>query len=466
MNERSGSRPSTKVDSGLLALQLVSRYWRRVALSTPQLWAYIHFNAQDEAPLAKLRSFIERSKTVPLEVFYRCIEPRMRSSPVTEHIVEACDLLRKEFHRLRSLTYVGSVHHLFPITNPLPILHALHVTPADPEVALGLSTATFPVIPYFVSTAPRLEVFSYNSIAMEPRVINALGKIDLNLLREVSLASGLDEARTSNSLLLCTAIRKLKTSTLNITPLNINGHFPYLHKLDMTGKSHHLPRIVAKAPQLVHLAIRDYSTDTARLITDGWPAFPHLRTLTCSVHLWGDMIPILQTSPRIIALRASGERGLCSFLRSLGASTAAGPEGETADKGARASSSSGQSSETVALCPDLQRLDIQHNPVHGSDVEEGEDSLLNVTPLLRQLLTRRPKLTVKLWEGRRSSKTAPRLDMDGLEELALDFQQPDRLEIHRSSARKGVPPASVVFDTPLSEIFPCRELIAELEKAE
>lgn len=432
-SERLDTRTRTSVTANptLLVLQLVSRYWRRLTLSTPQLWAQIYFDASKGATsVMTLQSFIERSKTVPLKAVYRCIE--LRGLPnlqeVTERIVTACDIMRKESHRLRALTFVGSIHHLFPISTPLPMLHVLRVKATEPGASLSTS-----VIPYLVSMAPRLEVFSYVSTASEPRVINPLGEIDLAGLRDVVLESGLDDAATTSSLSLCDGIRKLRISTSNITPLTVKGRFPHLHELELTGRSWDLPTIVTEAPQLVHVVMRDFQEGGIWPLFDEWPAFPHLRTLMCSVTSWSDVIPILRTSPRIVALRVSGEQGLCVFLADLRISE---------------------------FCPDLQLLDIVHNSERGFKALEGEDSLRNLALIFRLLFTRYPKLTIKLREARRFLSTARQLDMRGLEtEVKRGLERPDRFEIHRWSAGTGAP---FVFETPLSELFACHEVISEL----
>lgn len=367
------------------------------------------------------------------------------------------NLLRDEFYRLHSLTYFGSLHHLFPISEPLPILRGLHVTSSDPP----LFGAAIPIVPNLVLHAPRLKTFTSNSIAMEPRVANPFGGIDLTALREVSIASGLNEVKISNSLSKCTQIRTLELSTVTISALPIMAHYPYLHNLDVTGKASHLPVIVADAPQLVHFTIRDLSTLSPRYFTGNWPIFPHLRTLTCTVHIWGNMLPILRTSPQIIALRVMGSRGLCSFLRNLMGPTAVGTKkGKSAKRRAGVRVSTEQRTEATLLSPSLQRLDILHTSaytVYGPSVEEGEDDLSFVPLLLSQLLVERPKLTVKACESSRAKEYHP-LDMSRMEALVDEY--PGRVEIHRSLEKGELPQ---VFDTPLLDVFPCHEVMAGLE---
>lgn len=450
---RTRPRPLGLISPSLLTLQLVSKYWKLLAISTPQLWAYIYFDGCRSSAVTTLQTFILRSKIIPLEVCCRCFEEHNSHSRITRMRLVR-DLLRNEFYRLQSLTYFGSLHHLFPISEPLPLLRGLQATSSDPP----LFGAAIPIVPNLVLHAPRLETFSSNSLAMEPRVANPFGGIDLTALREVSIASGLNEVKISSSLSRCTEIRTLKFSTGTSNPLPVKARYPYLHNLDVTGKLSHLPVIVAEAPQLVHFTIRDSSSLSPRDFTGNWPIFPHLRTLTCTVHIWGDLLPILRTSPQIVALRMMGSRGLCSILRNLMGPTAGGKKkAKSVKRRAGVRGLIEQNAGTTVPSPALQRLDILHTSPYGPCVEEGEDDLSFVPILLGQLLVERPKLTVKVCESKRAKAYHP-LDMGRLESLVGEY--PGRVEVHRSS-EKGDPPQ--VFDTPMSDVFPCHEVIAGLE---
>lgn len=445
VNEHFRTRLTIPVNPTLLVLQLVSHYWRHLALNTPQLWAYIHFEVSKGATaLVILKSFIERSKTVPLDVSYTCVDQRGYLVPhlpeVVECIVTACGLLHQEAYRLRSLSFVGLLHHFFPITNPLPMLRLLNVKAIEPEHSYSPVTTPIPVIPNLVSRAPRLAVFSYFCTSEPPNlpVINPFGEIDLSGLRELGLETcpfiwpeEPNKSTIPSLLALCAEIRMLRICTIH-NPVSFHGSFPHLHELDLEGRLWDLPEVISEAPYLVHLRQRDRQL---AVNFTGWPAFPRLRTLGCYTRAWEYVVPVLQTSPKLIALRVSGRWGLCAFLSEL---------------------------YTLKLIPNLQLLDIVHDSGRGFRALEEEDSPRNLALIFKLLLTECPKLAIKLREGRRRRKTPCNVDVLDAE-LISGFQGPNRLEVHMLSWSPQMF-APLYNEPPLSEVFPCHEVISKLEE--
>ncbi|KAF9242537.1 hypothetical protein BU15DRAFT_43875 [Melanogaster broomeanus] len=79
---------------------LVCRYWRDVAINTPDLWATICVSPHDSLERARRR--LARSKSVPLDITVN-FSPRVENATgVMESIVRAMDLLRPALWRARS----------------------------------------------------------------------------------------------------------------------------------------------------------------------------------------------------------------------------------------------------------------------------------------------------------------------------------------------------------------------------
>ncbi|KIK91637.1 hypothetical protein PAXRUDRAFT_13684 [Paxillus rubicundulus Ve08.2h10] len=82
------------------SLMLVCRFWRDVAINTPELWANICVSPHDS--LDKARRRLARSKSVPLDITVN-FSPRVENATgVMENIVRAMDLVRPALWRARS----------------------------------------------------------------------------------------------------------------------------------------------------------------------------------------------------------------------------------------------------------------------------------------------------------------------------------------------------------------------------
>lgn len=88
-------------DSLLVAtLMLVCRYWRDVAINTPELWADICVSPHDS--LEKAHRRLARSKSVLLDITINFTPRADNASGTTESIIHAMDLIRPALWRARS----------------------------------------------------------------------------------------------------------------------------------------------------------------------------------------------------------------------------------------------------------------------------------------------------------------------------------------------------------------------------
>lgn len=103
----------------LFSVTHVCRFWRQVAINAPELWSEITTTS-----LEIVETFLERSKTVPLNVYFR---------PVNQKILRS---VAPHTHRFRQLT-VSAPRFPGPepfasLTNPAPLLETLVIScPAD-----------------------------------------------------------------------------------------------------------------------------------------------------------------------------------------------------------------------------------------------------------------------------------------------------------------------------------------------
>lgn len=82
------------------SLMLVCRYWRDIAVDTPELWSTICVSPHDS--IEKARRRLARSKSVPLDVTINFSPLVDNPSVVTENIVRAMDLLRPTLWRTKT----------------------------------------------------------------------------------------------------------------------------------------------------------------------------------------------------------------------------------------------------------------------------------------------------------------------------------------------------------------------------
>lgn len=235
--------------------------------------------------------------------------------------------------------------------------------------------------------------------------------------------------------------------------VSIPMQFSQLHEFETECSTDNVPRVIASAPQLVHLVVRNDATTIINPITTEWPQFPHLRTLTWDVSNWREMFVTLRTSPQIVALRVSGVGGLCSFLRLL-----VGPPMEPAGVQHALDAADEQGPRGEIFIPALQHLDIMHYPEQFNPIEQGEDHLSHAPSLLRRVLQKRPKLIVRVWEMCTPHNPATRLNMDKLQRVSKKY--PGRALVHPYSTIS----LEIMLMPPLSWMFPCQDVIAELER--
>ncbi|KAH7928428.1 hypothetical protein BV22DRAFT_1103042 [Leucogyrophana mollusca] len=160
---------------------LVCRYWKDVAINSPELWATITVGPHDS--LEKAHRRLTRSKSVPLDITIN-FSPRVENtSGITESIVHAMDLIRPALWRARS----------FRLSVPSrPQAHAaLLRCREDAPLLESLSIRIFhsmqedhyssPCLPLFNGRTPRLRSCSFTSFnfGWDKSVISGLRVLQL-----------------------------------------------------------------------------------------------------------------------------------------------------------------------------------------------------------------------------------------------------------------------------------------------
>ncbi|KAG6331362.1 hypothetical protein ID866_7729 [Astraeus odoratus] len=163
------------------SLLLVCRYWRDVAVNTPELWSTICVGPHDS--LEKTRRRLVRSKSVPLDVAIN-FSPRVDNpSAVTENIVRAMDLLQPALWRTRS----------FRLSVPnRPQAHAALLRCREDATFLETLSIcvhhsmqddhhTSPCLPLFNGYTPRLKSCSFTSFnfGWDRRILSGLSTLHL-----------------------------------------------------------------------------------------------------------------------------------------------------------------------------------------------------------------------------------------------------------------------------------------------
>lgn len=105
------------------AVSQVCRHWRTVALETPSLWTKIEISCMDQSPYEKVTAFLERSKSLPLDIYIDSEPPDDLSDD--EDVPE--ELSKVDLDRLLALlvphvprwgsleVHVGSYEHMYTI---------------------------------------------------------------------------------------------------------------------------------------------------------------------------------------------------------------------------------------------------------------------------------------------------------------------------------------------------------------
>lgn len=163
------------------SLMLVCRYWRDVAVNTPELWSTICISPHGS--LEKARRRLARSKSVRLDVSIN-FNPRVDDpSTVTEHIVRAMDLLRPALWRTRSFRLSvpnrPQVHAaLLRCQEDAPFLETLSICVYH---SMQDDHYSSPCLPLFNGYTPRLKSCSFTSFnfGWDRRIVSGLNVLHL-----------------------------------------------------------------------------------------------------------------------------------------------------------------------------------------------------------------------------------------------------------------------------------------------
>ncbi|KAH7911724.1 hypothetical protein BJ138DRAFT_1006041 [Hygrophoropsis aurantiaca] len=142
---------------------LVCRYWKEVAVNTPELWAAITVGPHDS--LEKARRRLVRSKSVPLDITINFSPRAENTSGIMEGIVHAMDLIRPALWRARSFRLSvpsrPQAHAaLLRCKEDAPLLEVLSIRIFHSMQEDHYST---PCLPLFNGRTPRLRSCSFTS---------------------------------------------------------------------------------------------------------------------------------------------------------------------------------------------------------------------------------------------------------------------------------------------------------------
>ncbi|KAF9221025.1 hypothetical protein BS17DRAFT_803829 [Gyrodon lividus] len=160
---------------------LVCRYWRDVAVNTPELWATICVSPHDS--LKKARRRLARSKSVPLDITVN-FSPRVENATgVMESIVRAMDLVRPALWRARSFRLSvpnrPQAHAaLLRCKEDAPLLETLSICIFH---SMQEGHCSSPCLPLFNGHTPRLRSCSFTSFnfGWDRRLVSGLRVLQL-----------------------------------------------------------------------------------------------------------------------------------------------------------------------------------------------------------------------------------------------------------------------------------------------
>lgn len=163
------------------SLMLVCRYWRDVAINTPELWSTICISPHGS--LEKARRRLARSKSVRLDVSINFNPRADEPSTVTENIVRAMDLLRPALWRTRSFRLSvpnrPQVHAaVLRCQEDAPFLETLSICVYH---SMQDDHYSSPCLPLFNGYTPRLKSCSFTSFnfGWDRRIVSGLNALHL-----------------------------------------------------------------------------------------------------------------------------------------------------------------------------------------------------------------------------------------------------------------------------------------------
>ena len=131
---------SSQRATGPFVLAAINRDWRDIVLSCPTIWSYFGFPAgREQLSLLELR--VERSKDVPIDIFWRSTPLEMDSEAFKclMRLIELCSRWRDVDISLQSSD--TSVNRLGCLTRPMPFLRSFvvqsQITSQDEELAVS-----------------------------------------------------------------------------------------------------------------------------------------------------------------------------------------------------------------------------------------------------------------------------------------------------------------------------------------
>ncbi|KAL4080813.1 hypothetical protein J3A83DRAFT_4084074 [Scleroderma citrinum] len=160
---------------------LVCRYWKDVAVNTPELWSTICISPHDS--LEKARRRLARSKSVRLDININ-FNPRVDNpSAVTENIIHAMDFLRPALWRTRSFRLSvpnrPQAHAaLLRCKEDAPFLETLSICVYH---SMQDDHYSSPCLPLFNGYTPRLKSCSFTSFnfGWDRRIVSGLNVLHL-----------------------------------------------------------------------------------------------------------------------------------------------------------------------------------------------------------------------------------------------------------------------------------------------
>ncbi|KAJ3514749.1 hypothetical protein NLJ89_g2196 [Agrocybe chaxingu] len=255
----------------------VSRYWREVALSTPQLWSKIYIYSS--ASTKWIRPYLRRSGCyIPLDVYidvYRADRPRLpgeNSSRRSNQLKAATIPLLLHFDRIRRVSIL--CHHestalalLSGFVNPMPCLESFKVK-YDYISATADQRSHFSL---FGGSSPRLAFLETDM----PNILPAsmmLDKLTTLYLHNLSESVGFDFRSFTRIL---TSPPNLRNLSLNGT---INSHTWPVHHVSpkFTMKNLQALRLLDDGPTAMRMPVAVFDSPQF----NGRPKFPDLRYLT------------------------------------------------------------------------------------------------------------------------------------------------------------------------------------------